>query len=173
MLLEFTPLQSRNMGSDSRITSGAVAMSDRIVSCDCHTAQFAGVDSTGVIATAGGCSPRMDSLAVNSNGHGVFGFDIFDIAPTNFVGTDGIYDENSIIANNQMWAMQDQIDCCGNSQPSNCCQYTSCDTAAVESFNSQTNNQKVGEVRSHNAAGWSKSLTVNHLASLTQGAKNV
>jgi hypothetical protein len=173
MISKVIPLSTSEMSGHARIASGAIASCDTLVSSEFSSANLTGVDISRMVSTTSWCCPSMNSSTQDSNGHGVFGVDTFDIAPAKTVSTDGVNDFNSIVVNNDFGAMQNQVETTTYYATNASSNYGCCGFAAVDSLNDKASNQEVHNPGSNNAATGSKSLSVHHVASLTQGVKNV
>lgn len=167
------PLDARNMCCDSRITSGAVAMSNIALTIETGSANFAGMNISDVVSATGGCCPSMNDSITSGDGHREFGIDTFDISPINGVAADGVNNFDSIISHNYVRAMHHEVNstsnCCSDDESQYCCN----SAAADNGFNNHKGEQKISNNRSDNSARGSKFFTINHVSSLTQGVKNV
>lgn len=176
--MKSTPLQARDMCCDARITSGTVAVGDALFASDIHAADLAGMNISGVVSAGSWSRPGVDSLTVYGNGHRVLGFDALNVSPAKAVSAQWINNVDSIISNNDVWAMQDAVennaDCCTSGTGYEGC----CSTAVDNRFDGHQGQQYVNNPSTHNTGARSKDVTVtllaaHHAASLTQGAINV
>jgi hypothetical protein len=99
------------MFSDTRVSAGRFTWSDDSLRSNVHSANFAGMDASGVVATGSWSSPSEDFFAgVSNNGHAVPGFDFIDITPADYIFLDGVRNGYAFIENRDFGAIDNQVD---------------------------------------------------------------
>ena len=75
-----------------------------------HSANFAGVNTSGVIATGSWSSPREDfATIVGSDRHAVLGLDLINVIPTDRVFLDGVRDGYALIEDRDFGSVNHQV----------------------------------------------------------------
>lgn len=172
-LRELLPTGARQVRSNTRITSRRFTKTNGAVAGKVHTANFAWVDLSSVVATGSWSSPRVDSLSADAYAHGVANLDVVDIAPTDCVTPQRVDDLQALIANVESWLVQDQVEgCCGQGS-STCCNENSSQAAAQNRADNHANDDDVCNPRSEDAASAAKTLHVGHPSILAQGGLDV
>ena len=96
------------LGSLSRISSRGFTGAQEI-SRESHTSEFAGVDSSGVVAAWSWSRPGMDLLSGNADIKSVLNIDLIDIAPSNRDLIDGISNGYSLIEEDNLGMDEEPI----------------------------------------------------------------
>ena len=170
---EFLPTRSGQVSRNTRITSRRFTKSNRTLTSDIHSSNFAGMNFSSVVSTRSWSSPSVNNLSSSLNAHGVPGFDGADISPTNVVTPEWIYNFDSIIRNLQERTMQDQIEeeryQASNSNGQEHLTNRTCENG----LDNNDGNNAVCDCRSDKTGFTSKDFGVGHDSILAQGAVNV
>jgi len=150
------------------MSSRTITRTNKAADSDIHSLDLTGVDSSAVIATGSGSSPRINNFVSDLNTHGVFGVDTFNALPTHSDLIKWICDSNSLIKEFDLWSVQNQVAQGHCEDAPNCCTDASVDIASEESLNNHNRDNTVGNESGKNAAAGSEDIDVTHAAILSQ-----
>ena len=170
---EFLPTTSGQVSRNTRITSRRFTKSNRTLTSDIHSSNFAGMNFSSVVSTRSWSGPSVNNLSSSLNTHGVPSFDGADIAPTDVVTPEWINNFDSIIRNLQERAMQDQIEAERHQASKSNGQEGLANLAGKDSLKNHDGNNAVCNCRSNSTGFTSKDFGVGHDSILAQGAVNV
>ena len=150
------------------MSSRTITRTNKSIDSDIHSLDLAGMDSSAVIATGSGSSPRINNFASNLNAHGVFGVDTFNALPTHSDLIKWISDSNSLIKEFDLWSVQNQVaqSCC--EETPNCCDDAPVGIASKESLNNHNRDNTVSNESGKNAAAGPEDVDVTHAPILSQ-----
>lgn len=167
------PLLARKEASDSRITSGRIAMGDTSGQFDVKSPDILWMDFACCISTGSWCCPSVDGLSINGNGHGELGIDALNLKPVEAMSTHRVHNHDLLISNDEVRAMHHEVE-----EGSNCASNYKSDeagkkTAHYEGLHNHNGNKDVHNPGVDNTGFSLKLLTTTHSSILTQGVQNV
>ncbi len=123
-LIETIPSQFGDIRSSARISSRGIASANESGTAGDQPLNFVRVDSSVVVTTRRERSPRGVTLTLSVKSKRVSRFNFKDVLPADVNPAEGIVDDDSLIANLETWAMnneanQNRNECCD--RDSACC----------------------------------------------------
>ena len=150
------------------VSSRTITRTNKSTNSDIHPLDFTGMDSSAVISTGCGSSPRINNFAANLNAHSVFSIDAFNSLPTHSDLIKWISDSDSLIKEFDLWSMQNQVaQSCYEGTP-DCCTNAPMGIAHEESLNNHNRDNAVGNESGKNAAAGPEDFDVTHTPILSQ-----
>ena len=156
------------VSSSTTMSSRTITRTNKSIDSDVHSLDLAGMDSSAVIATGSGSSPRINNFVSNLNTHSEFGVDTFNMLPTHSDLIKWISDSDSLIKEFDLWSMQNQVaQSCYEGTP-DCCTNAPMGIAHEESLNNHNRDNAVGNESGKNAAAGPEDFDVTHTPILSQ-----
>jgi hypothetical protein len=155
--------RQNQMFGNTRISSRGFTWSDNSGSTNIHTADFAGMDTSGVIATGSWSGPRIDfTTIVSDDGHAVPSFDINDISPADRVFLDGVRNGYAFIEDCNFGTIDHQVDDTAKTRRPDDRNDTAPHVAAQPSLNIQSEYQHKNKTGTESARFGSEDFGVAH-----------
>lgn len=167
------PLLAGKEASDSRITSGRIAMGNASGKFDVKASDILWMDLSGRVSTRSWSRPSVDGLSINGNGHSELGINALDLKPVEAVSTHRVHNHDLLITNDEMRAMHHKVEEGSNSASNYSGDHASKQTAHYEGLNHHNRNKDVHNPGVDNTGFGLKLLTTTHSSILTQGVQNV
>ena len=110
-LTELFQTSQNQMFSNAGIGTRGFTWTDDSFSSNVHSAQFAGMNTAGVITTRGWSSPSEDFFSVmRHDRHAVSGLYFIDAIPTDGVFLDGVRNGYALVENDNFWPINNKVD---------------------------------------------------------------
>jgi len=161
--LELIQSRQDQMLSNSGIGARGFTWSNDSFGTYIHASQFAGMNTARVVTTGSWSSPREDFASIFSNdGHAVFGFNTFNIVPTDREFLDGVRNGYAFIEDRQLGSVDHKIDDASYAGRPNSGHNAAAHWCAEPGLNIQSKNQDQGNSGTNGARFGSENFGIAH-----------
>jgi len=160
---ELLATQFSDVSTSTRITSRRITKTSRSISSG---KQISFVQSSSVTATWSGSSPRIESLAINNDGHAVLGFDFFYKIPAGSDLFGWVNNLDALIKNQNVGLQKEQVRSNYSSATDSLCGYQV--SAVHNCLNNEAGEKNDQYPTTSDSTTGSEFFNVGHLASFSQ-----